>query len=68
MEKQDLSKIESQISIESNIIFIKEEKIFAPESTLWKFLDYSNWIPGEIEIEEEINKDNDWWEGKSIKK
>jgi hypothetical protein len=68
MEKEVLDKIESQIALESNIIPIKEEKKHKTESTYWKYLDCSNWIPGEIEAEEEINKDNDWWKRKSIKK
>ena len=57
MEKEVLDKIESQIALESIIIFKKEEKTPKPESAFWKYLDYSNWIPGEIEIQEEINKD-----------
>jgi hypothetical protein len=57
MEKEVLDKIESQIALESKIILIKEEKKHKTESTFWKYLDCSNWIPGEIEIEEEINKD-----------
>jgi hypothetical protein len=57
MEKEVLDKIESQIALESIIIFKKEEKTPKPESTFWKYLDCSNWISGEIEIEEEINKD-----------
>ncbi len=60
MEKEVLDKIESQIALESNIILIKEEKKHKTESTFWKYLDCSNWIPGEIEIEEEINKDYNW--------
>ena len=68
MEKRVLDKIESQIVLESNIIPIKEEDTYISESTFWKYLDYSKWIPGEIEVEEEINKDNDWWKRKSIKK
>jgi hypothetical protein len=47
---------------------IKEENKHTNESTFWKYLDHSNWIPGEIEVEEEINKDYDWWKRKSIKK
>ena len=57
MEKEVLDKIESQIALESIIIFKKEEKTPKSESAFWKYLDYSNWIPGEIEIQEEINKD-----------
>ena len=68
MEKRVLDKIESQIIIESNIIPIKGENTYASESTFWKYLDYSNWIPGEIEVEEEIIKVNDWWKRTSIKK
>ncbi|MBY8980322.1 MAG: hypothetical protein KGD72_08020 [Candidatus Lokiarchaeota archaeon] len=68
MEKRVLDKIESQIIIESNIIPITEENTYTSESIFWKYLDYSNWIPGEIEVEEEINKDDNWWERKSIKK
>jgi len=68
MEKRVLEKIESQIIIESNIIPIKEENTYVNENTFWKYLDCSNWVPGEIEVEEEINKDYDWWERKSIKK
>jgi len=60
MEKEVLDKIESQIALESNIIPIKEENKHFSESAFWKYLDYSNWIPGEIEIEEEINKDYIW--------
>ncbi len=68
MEKEVLDKIESQIALESIIIPTKGKNKHTTESTFWKYLDYSNWIPGEIEVEEEINKDNDWWKGKSIKK
>ena len=68
MEKEVLDKIESQIALESIIIFKKEEKTPKPESTFWKYLDCSNWIPGEIEVEEEIFKDFKWWIGKNIKK
>jgi len=68
MEKRVLDKIESQIALESNITPTKEEITYFSESIFWKYLDYSNWIPGEIEVEEEINKDNDWWKRKSIKK
>jgi hypothetical protein len=68
MEKRVLDKIESQIALESNIIPIKGKNKHTNESTFWKYLDCSNWVPGEIEVEEEINKDNDWWERKSIKK
>ncbi len=60
MEKEVLDEIESQIALESNIIPIREEKIHKTESNFWKYLDCSNWIPGEIEIEEEINKDYNW--------
>jgi hypothetical protein len=60
MEKEVLDKIESQIALESNIIPIKEENKHFSEIAFWKYLDYSNWIPGEIEIEEEINKDYIW--------
>ena len=62
MEKEILEKIEYRIDLESNAIPVKKE------SSFWKYLDYSNWIPGEIEIEEEIFKDYSWWIGKSIKK
>ncbi len=68
MEKRVLDKIESQIVLESNINPIKEEKKHKTESTFWRYLDCSNLIPGEIEVEEEINKDNEWWKRKSIKK
>ncbi len=57
MEKEVIDNVESQIALESIIIFKKEEKTPKPESAFWKYLDYSNWISGEIEIEEEINKD-----------
>ena len=57
MEKQGLSKMESQIALESSTIPPKEEKSPKPESAFWKYLDCSNRIPGEIDIEEEINKD-----------
>ena len=60
MEKEVLDKIESQIVLESNIIPIKGENKHTNESTFWKYLYYSNWIPGEIEIEEEINKKFYW--------
>ncbi len=59
MEKEVLDKLESQIALENNSISIKEENKHSDESTFWKYLDYSNWIPGEIEIEEEITKDYD---------
>jgi hypothetical protein len=68
MEKEVLDKIESQIALESNNNHIEEEKKHKTESTFWRYLDCSNWIPGEIEVEKEINKDIDWWEGKSIRK
>jgi len=68
MEKEVLDKIESQIAVENNWDPIKEEAKYTKESTFWKYLDYSNWIPGEIEVEEEIYKDFDWWKNKSIKK
>jgi hypothetical protein len=57
MEKEVSKKIKFQIALESNIIPIKREKKHKNESTFWKHLDYTNWIPGEIEIEDEINKD-----------
>ncbi|HUW89844.1 MAG TPA: hypothetical protein VMV43_04920 [Candidatus Nanopelagicaceae bacterium] len=68
MEKEILDKIENQIALENNMTPIKEENKHTNESTFWKYLDHSNWIPGEIEVEEEINKDYDWWKRKSIKK
>ncbi len=68
MEKEVLDKIESQIALESNSIPIKEEKTYKTESIFWKYIDCSNWIPGEIEIEEEINKDYNWSKRKFIKK
>ena len=68
MEKRVLDKIESQIALKSIIIPTKGKNKHTTESTFWKYLDYSNWIPGEIEVEEEINKVNDWWKRKSIKK
>jgi hypothetical protein len=68
MEKEILDKIEAQIAIESNTIPIQEENKHSVESNFWKYLDYSNWIPGEIEVEEEIFKDFNWWKSKSIKK
>jgi ribonucleotide reductase beta subunit family protein with ferritin-like domain len=57
MEKEVLDKIETQITLESNMIPIKEENKYSEENTFWKYLDYSNWIPGEIEIEEDIFRD-----------
>jgi len=68
MEKRVLYKIESQIALESIIIPIVEEKKHKTECTFWKYLDCSNWIPGEIEIEDEINKDYNWSKRKFIKK
>ena len=68
MEKEVLDKMESRISFDNIINPINEENQHTPESTFWKYLDYSNWIPGEIEAEEEIFKDYSWWIGKSIKK
>jgi hypothetical protein len=59
MEKEVLDKIETQITLESNKIPIKEENKYSLENSFWKYLDYSNWIPGEIEIEEEIVRDFD---------
>jgi len=67
MEKEVLDKIETQLAIESSSIPIKEENKYSEESSFWKYLDYSNWIPGEIEVEEEIFKNIDQWKGKSIK-
>ena len=60
MEKEVLDKIESQIALESNMIQTKKENKHINENTFWRYLDYSKWIPGEIEIEEEINKDYYW--------
>jgi len=68
MEKEILDKIESRISFDNIVNPINEESQHTPESSFWKYLDYSNWIPGEIEVEEEIFKDYSWWIGKSIKK
>ena len=68
MEKEVLDKIETQLAIESSSIPNKEENKYSDESTYWKYLDYSNWIPGEIEVEEEIYNDFNWWKSKSIKK
>jgi len=68
MEKEVLDQIESQIALGSKDIPLKEEKTRNTESTFWKYLDCSNLIPGEIEVEEEINKDNNWWEKKSNRK
>ncbi|GAG76513.1 unnamed protein product, partial [marine sediment metagenome] len=56
------------ISFDNIVNPINKESQYTPESTFWKYLDYSNWIPGEIEVEEEIFKDYTWWIGKSIKK
>lgn len=67
MEKDILGKLDSKITLESNIIPIKEETKQSEESSLWKYLDYTNWIPGEIEAEEEITKDFDWYNRKPIK-
>ncbi|MFX0074620.1 MAG: hypothetical protein ACFE96_04215 [Candidatus Hermodarchaeota archaeon] len=52
-----IDKKESQIDLGGNKILIKEEKNHKGESTFWKYLDYSNWIPAEIEIEDELKKD-----------
>jgi len=59
MEKEVFGKIESQISLESNTIPMKEETKFNNECSFWKYLDCTNMIPGEIEVEEEIYKDFD---------
>ena len=68
MEKEVLDKIETQIALESSSIPIKEETNLFDENTFWKYLDYSNWIPGEIEVEEEIFRDFDWMKSDSNKK
>jgi len=68
MEKEVLDKIGNQIALEKNWDITKEETKITKESTFWKYLDYSKWIPGEIEVEEEIYIDFDWWKNKSIKK
>ncbi|MHA2288661.1 MAG: hypothetical protein ACXABG_07730 [Promethearchaeota archaeon] len=47
----------SRIVFGNITIPINEESQPSPESTFWKYLDCSNWIPGEIEIEEEIFND-----------
>lgn len=57
MEKEINNKIGSQIALESNKIRIKIEKTHKNESNYWKYLDHTTWIPGEIEIEDEIKKD-----------
>jgi len=57
MEKEVLDEIESQIALENSIIQIKGENKHSNKNIFWKYLDYSNWVPGEIEIEEEIKKD-----------
>lgn len=56
MEKELVDKIQNQIALESDTNLIKEEIKQSNERTFWKYLDYSNWIPGEIEAEEEIKK------------
>ena len=68
MEKEVIGKIENRIVFGNIEIPIYEESQPSPESTFWKYLDCSNWIPGEIEVEEEIFKDYKWWIGKGIKK
>lgn len=68
MEKEVLDKIETQIALESSSIPIKEENKQSEENTFWKYLDYSNWIPGEIEVEDEIYRDFDWMRSDSVKK
>jgi len=57
MEKEVLDEIESQIALENSVIQIKGENKHPNKNIFWKYLDYSNWVPGEIEIEEEIKKD-----------
>jgi len=68
MEKEVLDKIETQIALESSSIPIKEENKQSEENIFWKYLDYSNWIPGEIEVEDEIYRDFDWMRSDSVKK
>ena len=67
MEKEMIGKLESQIALETNMIPVKKETKHPDESSFWKYLDYTNWIPGEIEVEEEITKDFDWYNRKSNK-
>jgi hypothetical protein len=57
MEKEDIKKIEYLFPLEKNIAPIKKAKNCINESNFWLYLDYTKWIPGEIEIEEEIKKD-----------
>jgi hypothetical protein len=52
-----IEKTENQTALEGNKIPIKENKKHKSESTFWKYLDYSNWIPAEIEIEDDLKKD-----------
>jgi len=59
MEKELFDKIQNQIALESDTNLFREEMKHSEERTFWKYLDYSNWIPGEIEAEEEIKKDFD---------
>ncbi|MFW9821139.1 MAG: hypothetical protein ACFFE5_16160 [Candidatus Thorarchaeota archaeon] len=67
MEKKMLSKLDSQIVLERKSIPTKKQTKQTDESSLWKYLDYTRWIPGEIEVEEEIAKDFNWLNGKPIK-
>jgi Icc-related predicted phosphoesterase len=59
MEKEILDKLGSEIILESFVTSKKNQTKHFNESSIWKYLDYTHWIPGEIEVEEEINKDFD---------
>ncbi|MFX0009451.1 MAG: hypothetical protein ACFE9R_03980 [Candidatus Hermodarchaeota archaeon] len=57
MEKEVIKKIENQFPLGSNKDLIKTKKSRKNESNFWKYLDYTTWTPGEIEIENEIKRD-----------
>jgi hypothetical protein len=59
MEKEILDKLGTQITLDSIMTSKKNQTKHFNESSIWKYLDYTNWIPGEIEVEEEIVKDFD---------
>lgn len=57
MEKEVIKRIDNQFPLGNNKVLIKTNKSRKSESNFWKYLDYTTWTPGEIEIENEINRD-----------
>ena len=57
MEKEVIKRIDNQFPLGNNKDLIKTKMSRKNESNFWKYLDYTTWPPGEIEIENEINRD-----------